>query len=56
MEDMPKTVPNSYAISSAGCQGRPDNLHFTPAGYRELGTRYGQQMLSALGYQTGQAK
>jgi hypothetical protein len=52
MEEMPKTIPNSYAISSKGCPGRPDNLHFTPAGYRELGTRYGQQMLSILGYKT----
>jgi hypothetical protein len=50
MEAMPKTIPNSYAISSKGCPGRGDNLHFTPAGYRELGTRYGLQMLSILGY------
>ena len=52
IENLPQTIPNSYAISSKGCPGRPDNLHFTPAGYRELGTRYGLQMLTILGYKT----
>jgi hypothetical protein len=46
---LPKTIPNSYVISSAGCPQKGDNLHFTAAGYRELGTRYGQQMLALLG-------
>ncbi|MEO7719797.1 MAG: sialate O-acetylesterase [Capsulimonas sp.] len=48
IDDLPKTIPNSYSISSAGCAGRPDHLHFTPAGYRELGERYGTKMLSVL--------
>jgi hypothetical protein len=43
--ELPKVVPNSYVVSSAGCECRPDRLHFTPAGYRELGKRYAQQML-----------
>src|SRR5262249_61231 len=48
--ELPKTLPNSYFISSDGCIGRSqDHLHFTPAGYRELGTRYGDKMLSLLG-------
>jgi hypothetical protein len=47
---LPKTIPNSYVISSAGCPQKGDNLHFTAAGYRELGTRYGDQMLALLGY------
>ncbi len=51
IDDLPKTIPNSYVISSAGCIGRPDHLHFTPAGYRELGKRYGEKMLALLGYQ-----
>ncbi len=55
-QDLPKTLPNSYVISSAGCAGRGDNLHFSPAGYRELGTRYGLQMLSLLGYKPAQAE
>jgi len=50
IDDLPKTIPNSYVISSAGCPCRPDHLHFTPAGYRTFGTRYGEKMLSLLGY------
>jgi hypothetical protein len=47
---LPQTIPNSYVISSSGCTQRGDNLHFTPAGYRELGRRYATKMLSLLGY------
>lgn len=43
--ELPKVVSNSYVISSKGCEARPDRLHFTPAGYRELGKRYGEKML-----------
>ena len=50
---LPQTIPNSYVISSAGCPQRGDKLHFTAAGYRELGKRYGIQMLSLLGYSAG---
>jgi hypothetical protein len=53
---LPKTIPNSYVISSAGCACRPDRLHFTPAGYRELGQRYGEKMLTVLGYKIPEAK
>jgi Carbohydrate esterase, sialic acid-specific acetylesterase len=56
IDDLPKTIPNSYAISSQGCPCRPDHIHFTPAGYRELGTRYGLQMLSLPGYQLAKPK
>ena len=47
---LPKTIPNSYVISSAGCTDIPDNLHFTAEGYRILGKRYAAKMLSILGY------
>jgi hypothetical protein len=47
---LPNNIPNSYIISSAGCPQRGDKLHFTAAGYRELGKRYGEKMLSLLGY------
>ena len=47
---LPKTISNSYVISSAGCPQRGDGLHFTVAGYQELGKRYAAQMLSLLGY------
>jgi hypothetical protein len=53
IDELPKTIPNSYVISSAGCTAiPPQHLHFAPAGYRELGTRYGKKMLSLLGYKT----
>ncbi|HEX2988099.1 MAG TPA: sialate O-acetylesterase [Chloroflexota bacterium] len=47
--ELPKTIPNSYVVSSAGCTAAPDHLHFNAAGYRELGNRYAVQMLSQLG-------
>jgi hypothetical protein len=47
---LPQTLPNSYVISSAGCADGPDNLHFSAAGYRELGKRYAEKMLSVQGY------
>ena len=54
--ELPQTIPTAHFVSSDGCEGRPDHLHFTPAGYRELGTRYGLKMLSALGYNSAAAK
>jgi hypothetical protein len=45
---LPQMLPNSYVISSAGCADGPDNLHFSAAGYRELGKRYAEKMLSIL--------
>lgn len=53
---LPGTIPNAYVISSAGCPQRGDNLHFTAAGYRTLGKRYGMQMLSLLGDAPQEAK
>ena len=52
IDELPKTIPNSFVISSAGCTARPpDHLHFTAEGYRKLGTRYAEKMLSLLGYE-----
>ncbi len=56
IDTLPQTIPNCYVISSAGCPCRPDHLHFTPAGYREFGTRYGDKMLSLLGYPVSSTK
>lgn len=50
IDALPKTIPTAHVVSSAGCPSRADHLHFTPAGYRELGTRYAQTMLPLLGY------
>jgi lysophospholipase L1-like esterase len=43
------TIPTSHVVFSSGCEGRPDHLHFTPAGYRELGKRYAECLLPLLG-------
>jgi alpha-L-fucosidase 2 len=56
IDDLPKTIPTAHVVSSAGCTSRPDHLHFTAAGYRELGARYAQTMLLLLGYKQAQAK
>ena len=56
IDELPKTIPTAHVISSEGCAGRPDHLHFTPAGYRELGKRYAEKMLSLLGYTNTEPK
>lgn len=45
---LPETIPNSHVISSAGCPDGPDNLHFSPGGYKMLGERYADKMLTLL--------
>jgi len=47
---LPQVIPNSYVISSKGCTAEPDFLHFNANGYRELGKRYADKMLSLSGY------
>ncbi len=54
--ELPKTIPNSYIISSKGCTSRPDHLHFNTAGFREFGKRYAEKMLSLLGYKITKPK
>jgi hypothetical protein len=49
---LPQTIPNSYVILSDGCPCAPDHLHFTAEGYRIIGKRYGEKILSVLGYET----
>lgn len=44
---MPLVIPTSYVVPSLGCPGNFDKLHFTAAGYREIGRRYAQVMLKA---------
>jgi hypothetical protein len=56
IDTLPKTIPTAHVVSSAGCPSRPDHLHFTVAGYRELGTRYAQTMLPLLGYKVPESK
>ena len=47
--ELPQTIRTAHVVSSAGCVSRPDHLHFTPEGYRELGRRYAETMLPLLG-------
>jgi len=57
IDELPKTIPTAHVVSSAGCTAiPPDHLHFDPAGYRELGTRYGEAMLPLLGFKNKEAK
>jgi hypothetical protein len=48
VQDLPKTLPNSYVVSSAGLEQRGDGLHFSAKGYREFGKRYASTMLGIL--------
>jgi Carbohydrate esterase, sialic acid-specific acetylesterase len=50
MKEPPKTLPNSYVISSAGLACNADHLHFTAEGYRQFGKRYAEKMLAILGH------
>jgi alpha-L-fucosidase 2 len=53
IDDLPKTIPTAHVISATGCT-KANTLHFNPAGYRLLGTRYGETMLDLLGYKVKQ--
>lgn len=46
--DLPRTIPTAHFVSSEGCEAVADRLHFSPAGYRELGRRYAEVMLSLM--------
>lgn len=43
---LPNVIPTAHVISSEGCPGMRDGLHFIAEGYRILGRRYGEKMLS----------
>ncbi|MEO5711906.1 MAG: sialate O-acetylesterase [Luteolibacter sp.] len=48
IDKLPETIPTAHVISSAGCEARPDHLHFSPVGYRKLGEHYAETMLQLL--------
>lgn len=56
IDDLPKTIPTAHVVSSTNCVALPDHLHFTPAGYRELGKRYAEVTLPLLGVKTAETK
>lgn len=45
---LPKTIPTAHFVPSDGCEAVSDRLHFSPAGYRELGRRYAEVMRPLL--------
>lgn len=45
IQTLPTVIPMAHIIPSTGCEGVKDRLHFSAAGYRELGKRYAKQML-----------
>lgn len=46
--ELPNVIQNSYVISSEDCEAVSDGLHFSAAGYRLLGSRYGEKMSELL--------
>lgn len=48
--DLPTTIPTAHFVASDGCEAASDRLHFSPAGYRELGRRYAEVMRPLLGF------
>ncbi|MEI2273008.1 sialate O-acetylesterase [Sphingobacterium sp. ML3W] len=48
IQTLPATIPTAHIISSTGCEGIGDGLHFSPAGYRQLGKNYAASMLRLL--------
>ncbi|AFL84737.1 protein of unknown function (DUF303) [Belliella baltica DSM 15883] len=50
IQTLPTVIPQAHVISSEDCEAVDDGLHFSAAGYRELGKRYGMKMLTLLNY------
>lgn len=42
---LPTIIPTAIVVSSAHCEGVADGLHFSPAGYRQLGVHYADALL-----------
>jgi len=49
IQSLPQTIPTASVVSSEGCPGAMDRLHFTAEGYRMIGRRYAEAMLKAMG-------
>jgi enterochelin esterase-like enzyme len=48
IDELPRSIRTAHVVPSAGCPAGPDHLHFTAAGYRELGRRYAAEILQLL--------
>ncbi len=56
LANLPKTLKNSYIISSQGVKGSSDQFHFNTEGMRELGRRYAVKMLELQGFKYKEPK
>jgi hypothetical protein len=54
LANLPQVLPNSHIISSQGCKGTGDGLHYSLEGFRELGKRYALEMLKLQGFSAEQ--
>ncbi len=50
---LPERIPTAHFVSSVGCDVTADLIHFSPAGYLELGRRYAETAWSLLETQKG---
>ncbi|MBN2686111.1 MAG: endo-1,4-beta-xylanase [Pontiellaceae bacterium] len=48
IQTLPEVIPTAHVVSAEGCTAQPDHLHFSPAGYRELGKRYAEKIFPLL--------
>ncbi len=49
IRNVPNVIPTAHVISANNCEAASDQYHFTVAGYKTLGIRYAEKMLSLLG-------
>ncbi len=45
IQSLPDVIPTAYIVSSEGCAAK-DDAHFSSEGYREMGRRYAEKLLS----------
>lgn len=43
---LPEVIPSAHVVSSKGCTCAPDSLHYSAEGYRILGKRFAEKVLS----------
>ena len=43
---LPAAIPTAHVVSSSGCKAKPDRVHFNSEGFRELGKRYAEKILT----------
>lgn len=48
VDTIQRAIPTAHPVRSLGCPGAKDRLHFTAEGYRKLGSRYADVMMSLL--------